>query len=134
LPPVPCFLGELNQVVLNIIVNAAHAISDSVRGTEARGMIRVRTWSEEGHVVVTISDTGGGIPEHVRAKVFDPFFTTKDVGKGTGQGLAIARAVVVDKHHGSLTFETETGKGTTFSIRLPLDRASAEGGASHGKL
>jgi signal transduction histidine kinase len=69
---------------------------------------------------VSISDTGNGIPESVRARVFDPFFTTKEVGRGTGQGLAIARSVIVDKHGGALTFETRLGKGTTFIIRLPV--------------
>ena len=71
--------------------------------------------------MIAISDTGGGIPEAIRTRIYDPFFTTKEVGRGTGQGLAIARSVVVDRHKGSLTFESEVGKGTTFFIRLPLD-------------
>jgi signal transduction histidine kinase len=121
LPQVTCHGGEVNQVVLNILVNAAHAIGDKVKGTENRGRIGIRTRIEGDHVVIAISDTGGGIPASVRERVFDPFFTTKEVGKGTGQGLAIARTVVVEKHGGTLTFETETGKGTTFFIRLPLE-------------
>jgi signal transduction histidine kinase len=121
LPPVTCHGGQINQVVLNLVVNAAHAIADVVKGTSARGQIVVRTRVEGDRVVITISDTGGGIPEAIRARIFDPFFTTKEVGKGTGQGLAIARNVIVDKHHGTLRFDTELGKGTTFYIRLPID-------------
>jgi signal transduction histidine kinase len=120
LPRVNCHGSEINQVVLNILVNAAHAIADQVKGSEDRGRITLRTRVEGDFAVIAIADTGGGIPEHVRERIFDPFFTTKEVGKGTGQGLAIARAVVVDKHGGELTFETEVGKGTTFFIRLPI--------------
>jgi two-component system, NtrC family, sensor kinase len=120
LPAIVCHAGEINQVVLNIIVNAAHAIGDAIEGTEVKGRISVRTRVDGEHVVITISDTGGGIPEAIRERIFDPFFTTKEVGKGTGQGLAIARSVVVDKHKGELTMESEIGKGTTFFIRLPI--------------
>ncbi|MBV9949333.1 MAG: PAS domain S-box protein [Myxococcales bacterium] len=123
LPRVVCHVGELNQVFLNIIVNAAHAIGDVVRGTETKGRIRVRTWCEDGSAFVAISDTGGGIPEGIRHRIFDPFFTTKEVGRGTGQGLAIARSVVVEKHRGELTFESAIGQGTTFTIRLPLEQS-----------
>jgi len=121
LPPIVCHIGELNQVFLNILVNAAHAIGDVVAGTEVKGRITVRTWREGDSVFVSFTDTGSGIPEAVRHRVFDPFFTTKEVGQGTGQGLAIARAVIVDKHEGELTFETEVGRGTTFVIRLPIE-------------
>jgi PAS domain S-box-containing protein len=120
-PAIPCFIGDLNQVFLNLLVNAAHAIGDVVDKTGQRGVIRVRTYLEGSIVVVAISDTGTGIPEAVRGRIFDPFFTTKEVGKGTGQGLALARAVVVEKHNGALTFETEMGKGTTFFVRIPFD-------------
>ena len=120
IPPVRCFMGDLNQVVLNIIVNAAHAIADVVKGTDQRGRLGVRTRQEGESVLIEISDTGTGIPEAARAHVFDPFFTTKEVGKGTGQGLAIARSVVCDKHGGELTFETVSGAGTTFRVRLPI--------------
>ena len=120
LPPVTCHVGELNQVFLNVIVNAAHAIGDVGGGGEIKGRIRVRTWRDGDFAVVSVSDTGGGIPEAVRHRIFDPFFTTKKVGRGTGQGLAIARSVVVEKHHGELTFQTEMGKGT-FTIRLPIE-------------
>jgi signal transduction histidine kinase len=120
LPPVDCYAGEINQVVLNLIVNAAHAIADVVKGTPAKGNIRVSTRVLDGHVEIAIGDTGKGIPAEVRSRIFDPFFTTKEVGKGTGQGLAIARTVVVDKHKGTLHFETELGRGSTFFIRLPI--------------
>ena len=121
IPPVPCFVSDLNQVFLNLLINAAHAIGDVVGKTGQRGVIRVRTYQEGSIVVIAISDTGTGIPEAVRGRIFDPFFTTKDVGRGTGQGLALARAVVGEQHGGSLTFETEMGKGTTFFVRIPFD-------------
>jgi len=120
IPPVLCHAGEVNQAVLNIIVNAAHAIGDVVKDSGDLGKITLSTSHEGDSVIVSISDTGGGIPEHIRARVFDPFFTTKEVGKGTGQGLAIARSVLVDKHGGDLTLETEVGVGTTFHLRLPV--------------
>jgi len=125
LPPVPCLAAELNQVFLNIIVNAAHAIRDVVGESGDKGQITVTSRAAGTWVEIRIRDTGSGIPDHARAKVFDPFFTTKQVGKGTGQGLAIAHSVVVDKHGGTLTFETEMGKGTVFVIRLPV------GGTEH---
>jgi PAS domain S-box-containing protein len=120
LPPVPCYLSDLNQVFLNLLVNAAHAIADVVRGTGSKGKVHVRSYREGDEAVVLVSDTGGGIPAAIQSKIFDPFFTTKEVGKGTGQGLAIARSVVVEQHGGSLSFETELGEGTTFCVRLPL--------------
>jgi signal transduction histidine kinase len=128
LPLVNCYGGEINQVVLNLIVNAAHAIADVVKGTPNKGKIRVATRVLGEQIEIAISDSGKGIPVDVRSRIFDPFFTTKEVGKGTGQGLAIARTVVVDKHGGTLHFETEVGRGTTFYIRLPIngsDSASA---------
>ncbi len=123
LPLVTCHVGEINQAVLNLIVNAAHAISDLVTGTERRGLIRVRTRLENGAAIISVADTGGGIPAHIRDRIFDPFFTTKEVGKGTGQGLFIARSVIAEKHGGSLTFETEEGRGTTFYVRIPVGDA-----------
>ena len=119
LPLVPCHLGEINQVVLNLLVNASHAIADVVKDTGNLGKITVRSAVDGGHIEISIGDTGSGIPEAARAKIFDPFFTTKEVGKGTGQGLAIARSVIV-KHGGTIRFETECNKGTTFFIRLPI--------------
>ena len=121
LPPVRCLAGELNQVFLNLIVNAAHAIGDALgENAVKKGTITITTRQDGDWVEIRIADTGSGIPESVREHIFDPFFTTKGVGRGTGQGLAIARSVVVDKHGGELTFETETGAGTTFIIRLPI--------------
>lgn len=120
LPPVMCFLGEMNQVILNLVVNAAHAITDVVKDSGAKGTLTVRTRLDGDEVEISITDTGTGIPEAVRGRIFDPFFTTKEVGKGTGQGLAIAHSVVVKKHGGTLRFETELGKGTTFFIKLPV--------------
>jgi len=122
LPLVPCLLGELNQVFLNIIVNAAHAIAGAVdESSGEKGTITVSTCHENEWVEIRISDTGTGIPEKARPKIFDPFFTTKEVGKGSGQGLAISHSVIVDKHNGTLSFETEKGKGTTFIIHLPIN-------------
>jgi signal transduction histidine kinase len=123
LPRVTCHAGEINQAVLNILVNGAHAIADAVKGTEVRGRIAVRTEREGDAVIISIRDTGGGIPPAIRHRIFDPFFTTKEVGRGTGQGLAIARSAVVEKHGGDLTFESEPGRGTTFFIRLPIEQA-----------
>jgi PAS domain S-box-containing protein len=121
LPRVPCLLGEFNQVVLNLLVNAAHAIADASPGSAAaKGTITISTRCFDQAVEIRVADTGTGVPEAIRSRIFDPFFTTKPVGKGTGQGLAIARAVIEKKHLGSLAFESETGKGTTFIIRLPL--------------
>ena len=117
---VSCNIGEINQVVLNLIVNAAHAIRDSKPEGE-KGLIVVSTKQYDQFVVITIADNGGGIPEHVQGKIFEPFFTTKDVGVGTGQGLAIAHNVITKSHGGHIWFETEQGKGTTFFIRLSLE-------------
>jgi signal transduction histidine kinase len=119
MPLVPCHVGDLNQVFLNLIVNAAHAVADVVGRSGETGVIRVRTRDDGEHVVVSVEDTGPGIPVELQNRIFDPFFTTKSVGKGTGQGLAIARSIVVDKHAGSLSFETSDGRGTTFYVRLP---------------
>jgi signal transduction histidine kinase len=117
-PEVECHIAELNQVFLQLIINAAHAIAE-VHVSPARGAIRIRSWCDDEAVFVSVSDNGSGIPEPIRTRVFEPFFTTKPVGRGTGQGLAIARSIVVDRHGGSLTFETTTGRGTTFLVRLP---------------
>jgi PAS domain S-box-containing protein len=120
LPPILCFPGEFNQVILNLIVNAAHAIGPVLeKAGGGKGTITLTTRMQEDWVEVRIADTGTGIPEGARNKIFDPFFTTKEVGKGTGQGLAMAHDVIVKKHGGRLTFETEVGTGTTFIIQLP---------------
>jgi len=119
--------GELCLAILNLIINAAHAIHDKRMTTGARGVLSVTTRCARDRVQVLIADTGGGIPTEVRDRVFEPFFTTKPIGRGTGQGLAIARETIVERHHGALRFETETGKGTVFVIELP---ALAEVGAA----
>jgi len=121
-PPVVCHGGQINLVVLNLGVNSADANSDLVKKWGGRGKIRVSTATEGENVVISITDTGGGIPEGIRARIFDPFFTTKEVGRGTGQGLSIARNVIVKGHSGELDFVTEIGKGTTFYVRLPFKR------------
>jgi signal transduction histidine kinase len=126
LPPVVCFLGDFNQAILNLIVNAAHAIGDAVQpqpGT--KGEITVSTRRAGDRVEVRVRDTGTGIPEAVRPRIFEPFFTTKGVGKGTGQGLAMVYGAVVKQHGGTVTFETEVGKGTTFIIHLPITPCEA---------
>lgn len=119
LPLVPCYAGELNQAILNIVVNAAHAIADGMNdhGKE-RGVLTVATRVCNDEVCILVSDTGTGIPEAVQGRIFEPFFTTKEVGRGTGQGLSIAYATIVKKHGGSLTFRTRMGAGTTFIISL----------------
>jgi PAS domain S-box-containing protein len=127
LPLVPCLPGEFNQVILNIIVNAAQAMGEIHNGSDGKGMITITTRLKGDTAEIRVSDTGPGIPESIRSRIFDPFFTTKKVGKGTGQGLAIARSVIVDKHRGTIECETRAGKGTTFVIRLPLaDRQKGE--------
>jgi PAS domain S-box-containing protein len=126
LPPVVCLPGELGQVALNLIVNASHAIADRYAGAGKKGLIRISTYSDGDSVITKISDDGGGIPSGVRERVFDPFFTTKEVGKGTGQGLAIAHNVIVERHKGQLWFETEEGVGTTFYFKIPVDSSVSE--------
>jgi predicted ATPase/signal transduction histidine kinase len=123
IPAVVCHPGEINQVLLNLVVNAAHAIEDVVGRTPVRGTITIATRHDGADVEIAITDTGCGIPEEIRERVFDPFFTTKAVGRGTGQGLALARTTIVDRHGGTLDFESRVGSGTTFRIRLPIGGA-----------
>jgi PAS domain S-box-containing protein len=136
LPAVHCSPAEFNQVVLNMIVNAAHAITDVVGdGGRGKGRITVKTRTDGDWAVVEISDSGSGMPAHVQQRIFEPFFTTKEVGKGTGQGLAIAHNVIVDKHAGTIKVTSAPGAGTTFHIRLPIggvktDSDSASAGAA----
>jgi signal transduction histidine kinase len=125
LAAVRCNAGEINQVVLNVVVNAAHAIADECKKTGEKGRIGVSTRREGSEAIISISDTGGGIPEKIRHRIYDPFFTTKEVGRGTGQGLAIARSVLA-RHGGSIAFDTLLGQGTTFHIRLPVQPISTE--------
>jgi PAS domain S-box-containing protein len=122
LPGVWCHVGDLNQAFLNLIVNAAHAIEAAGRG---RGTIKISSRPEPGAISVTIADTGCGIPESLRHRIFDPFFTTKPIGKGTGQGLAIVRAII-DQHFGEIHVSSAPGEGTSFTIRLPVDSRTTE--------
>jgi signal transduction histidine kinase len=131
IPAVHCHAGDINQVVLNLLLNAAHAIGDAVAGSDSKGRITVRTRAIGGFVEISIGDTGEGIPESVRSRIFEPFVTTKEVGRGTGQGLALSRGIVVEKLKGSLHFETETGKGTTFFIRLPVSETAIEANSTN---
>lgn len=118
LPSAECQIGEINQVIMNLIINASHAIRDFKKG--AMGNITIRTRPvESNRVEIEVEDDGGGMTEEVRAKIFEPFFTTKEMGVGSGQGLAISHSVIVAKHDGELFFETELGRGTIFRIRLP---------------
>jgi PAS domain S-box-containing protein len=127
LPSVKGYPGEFNQIILNIVVNAAHAIAEVKRPAGERGLISIATRRVGDEVEISIADTGSGIPEEHRGRIFDPFFTTKEVGKGTGQGLAIVYGAVT-KHGGSIDFTTELGVGTTFTIRMP----AAEGAPGLG--
>jgi PAS domain S-box-containing protein len=121
LPPVSCHASQFNQVILNLVVNAAHAIGDVVGdGAQGKGRIEISTRRAGEDVEIRVKDSGTGIPAPVQEHIFEPFFTTKGVGKGSGQGLALARSIVVEKHGGTIDFETEEGKGTTFIVRLPL--------------
>jgi PAS domain S-box-containing protein len=124
LPPVFCNRGEVNQVILNLVVNAAHSIKDKLKENE-KGKITISTGKRGSFAEITISDTGTGIPEAIQTRIYEPFFTTKEVGKGTGQGLALAHTVVVKRHHGKIWFETKMGSGTTFFIHLPIEQVAA---------
>jgi two-component system, NtrC family, sensor kinase len=119
LPPVVCNVGELNQVFLNLIVNAAHAIKDSGKDVDT-GEITIRLGVEGDEAVIRVSDNGCGVPPENLSKLYDPFFTTKEVGRGTGQGLAISHSIVVDKHDGEIAVSSEVGVGTEFTVRLPV--------------
>jgi PAS domain S-box-containing protein len=122
LPKIFCLPGEINQALLNIIVNAAQAIEEKVRSQPGeKGLITIKTYRKDDWVEILIRDTGLGVPESVRPHIYEPFYTTKEVGKGTGQGLAIAYNIIEIKHGGSLTFKTQLGKGTIFIIRLPIN-------------
>jgi two-component system, NtrC family, sensor kinase len=132
LPPVPCHPSEFNQVVLNLIVNAAHAIEAAKGGRDSDllGQITVKTRGFADAVEISVSDDGSGIPEAVQARMFEPFYTTKPIGKGSGQGLAIAHAVIVEKHQGRIEVQSKVGRGSTFVLRLPLTgKGTAEEGA-----
>ena len=134
LPRIQCLLGELNQVFLNVIVNAAQAMAEDNKRREQsketsqgqpeeeakKGEIFIQTRRAGDQIEIRIKDSGPGIPETIRHRIFDPFFTTKDVGKGTGQGLSVAQSIVVKKHDGSIEVESSSSQGTVFLIRLPI--------------
>jgi len=126
LPLVPCRPGDFNQVILNLIVNASHAIADTMTSeNESKGTITITTRLDNNCVEIRVADTGTGMSAEVRKRIFDPFFTTKQVGRGTGQGLSMAHNVIVEKHGGSIGVQSQPGHGTTFTITLPLhDRAA----------
>ncbi|MCK4303334.1 MAG: PAS domain S-box protein [Candidatus Eisenbacteria sp.] len=131
LPAVPCLAGEVNQTVLNLIVNAADAIVEAIpEGSTELGLIKVTTKHNAPWAEIRIQDSGPGIPKEIQDRVFDPFFTTKKVGEGSGQGLAISYVAIVEKHGGTLTFESEEGQGTTFIIRLPLSPSEQSAAAA----
>jgi signal transduction histidine kinase len=119
LPEVTCLPADLSQVLLNLVINAVHAIQEKTCGSSKKGAITISTRRDGGWAEIRVRDTGAGIPQAIRDRVFDPFFTTKKIGAGTGQGLSIARSVVVEKHGGSITFESDQG-GTTFLVRIPI--------------
>jgi signal transduction histidine kinase len=120
IPVIECHAGELGQVMMNLLINAAQAIETTIDRAAQRGTISITSCLDGGHIDIAVADTGCGIPAAIRERIFDPFFTTKEVGKGTGQGLALAWKTVVDRHQGSLTFETQPGRGTTFHVRIPV--------------
>ncbi len=121
LPFLPGFPGDIGHVVLNLIVNAAHAIGEKYGdGRDGRGHITVATRRAGAHAEIRVTDDGNGIPPAIQSRIFDPFFTTKAVGKGTGQGLALSQRIVHEKHGGTLLFESSPGRGTTFVVSLPL--------------
>ncbi|MCQ9372647.1 ATP-binding protein [Methyloversatilis sp. XJ19-13] len=128
LPQVSCMRDMIGQVILNLVVNAAHAVADTLQsGVREKGKIRIMVKrAGEQHIAISVADDGGGIPEGIRGRIFDPFFTTKPVGKGTGQGLAIVYSTVVDKHGGEIRCDSEVGRGTCFTIRLPLSADNGE--------
>ncbi len=127
LPMVPCNIGEINQVVLNLIVNGAHAIRDRLsEGQKGNLVVTTQHYPDAQCVVIAIADNGGGIPLKVQERIFEPFFTTKEVGVGTGQGLAIAHNVIVKLHEGQIWFDSKEGVGTTFYIKLPMIQSRME--------
>lgn len=123
LPDVLCCVDDLNQVFMNLLINAVHSIEEAVQvGRYKRGLIRVQTRRDDDHVVISIADNGMGIPEDIREKIFERFFTTKGKDrKGTGQGLATVLDIVREKHRGTIALESEVGAGTTFTVRLPVE-------------
>ncbi len=120
LPLVSVYPGDIGQVIVNLVINAAHAIEEKKGDDRTMGKITVESGMEDQNIIIQVSDTGKGIPEGVRDRIFDPFFTTKEVGRGSGQGLAISHTIIHEKHHGEITFDSVLGEGTTFIVRIPI--------------
>ena len=122
LPEIKCYISEINQAMMNLIVNSSNAISDVFRdGTDGKGFINISSRKDNNTIVISVEDNGSGIPEEIKDRIFDPFFTTKDVGKGTGQGLSIVYDIIVNKHKGKIDVDSKVGEGTIFTIRLPIE-------------
>jgi two-component system, NtrC family, sensor kinase len=119
LPIIDAYPGDIGQVILNLIINAAHAIADVKGNDDSKGKVTIQSRKDGDWIEVSVTDTGAGIPESIRERIFDPFFTTKEVGRGSGQGLAIARSIIVDKHEGEFFFTSELGRGSTFTLKIP---------------
>ena len=135
LPPVACVPTDINRVVLNLVVNAAHAIAAATHdGTEGKGVITIRTRFDHPCAEIRVEDTGVGIPDEIRDRIFDMFFTTKEVGRGTGQGLALVHAMVVEKHGGTIRVESQVGRGTAFVVRLPISEPAETAAARTEEL
>jgi len=126
MPFVRCFPSQMNQVVLNLVVNAAQAVGERLAGSTDKGKIRVSTRCSGGLVTLAVEDDGVGVPKAILNRIFDPFFTTKEPGKGTGQGLAIVHRIVVEHHHGEIRVQSEPGRGARFEIRIPVDLRAAD--------
>lgn len=124
LPFIPVLAGDIGQVLVNLIVNAAHAIEENRNNNDPLGKIAIKSYYEDEQVVINVTDNGGGIPDGLKERIFDPFFTTKEVGKGSGQGLAISHKIIRDRHQGTLSFTSEPGEGTTFTISLPASNTN----------
>jgi len=120
IPPVPADSGLINQVILNLLLNAAYAVKE--KNPETLGLIRVETFADDSYIYCSVEDNGGGIPDEIKKDIFTPFFTTKPVGHGTGLGLSISYDTVVNKHGGELTFVSRINEGTTFTVKLPIVR------------
>ncbi len=130
LPLIQCYPSQLNQVLMNILVNAIDAIDSQIKNQEGHKNAHIHILTKvlpSGWIAINISDNGPGIPEKIRSKLFDPFFTTKDVGKGTGLGLSISYQIIVEKHHGKLYCQSIPEKGTSFTIEIPTKQESEDG-------
>ncbi|MFA6653095.1 MAG: ATP-binding protein [Candidatus Delongbacteria bacterium] len=119
LPEITCHIGDINQVILNMITNSCDAIAE--KKTEEKGLIKISTSFDKAFIYITIEDNGAGVPTGLKEKIFQPFFTTKQIGKGTGQGLALSYDIIVNKHNGGIKVDSEHGKGTIFTIKLPIE-------------